>query len=161
LTFRKPGPAPSAAYTTLNYGEWVEYSRGVWYIPGAEAMRDLAVFPEELVSRFIEMYSCKGDFVLDPFLGTGTTVAVARALGRRGIGYEINPGLSSLIGARLQQKCLRDRGRDFSLTLSAQKRRESWITSPVCDPNLRFSAARGKKARDSDTQRSDSCVLVD
>lgn len=113
LTFRKPGPAPSAVYTTLNYGEWVECSRGVWYIPGAEAMRGLAVFPEELVSRFIEMYSCKGGFVLDPFLGTGTTVRVARALGRRGIGYEINPGLSSFIGARLQQKMSPRSGEGF------------------------------------------------
>jgi DNA modification methylase len=38
---------------------------------------------------------------LDPFLGTGTTLAVAKALGRRGIGYEINPSRKAQIMEKL------------------------------------------------------------
>ena len=47
-------------------------------------------FPEEIPSRLIQMFSIKGDTVLDPFAGTGTTIKVANSLDRLGIGYEIN-----------------------------------------------------------------------
>ena len=46
------------------------------------------IFPDELVARLIKMYSYIGETVLDPFLGSGTTVKVARELGRDGVGYE-------------------------------------------------------------------------
>lgn len=47
-------------------------------------------YPFEVVYRIINMYSAKGDVVLDPFLGTGTTMAAAMASGRSCIGYEID-----------------------------------------------------------------------
>ena len=49
-----------------------------------------AAFPFELASRLINMYSVKADVVLDPFLGTGTTMAAAMASARNSIGYEID-----------------------------------------------------------------------
>ncbi len=48
-------------------------------------------FPRALPERFIRQYSNPGDLVLDPFCGVGTTIKVAQALGRRGIGFEIDP----------------------------------------------------------------------
>ena len=50
-------------------------------------------FPFELPYRLINMFSVKGDRVLDPFLGTGTTMAAAMALGRNSLGYELGQGL--------------------------------------------------------------------
>ncbi len=50
-------------------------------------------FPFELAYRLINMYSVKGDLVLDPFLGTGTTTLAAMAAGRNCAGYEIDPSL--------------------------------------------------------------------
>ena len=47
-----------------------------------------AIWPDRLATRLIRMFSYEGDLVLDPFLGSGTTVKVARELGREGIGYE-------------------------------------------------------------------------
>jgi DNA modification methylase len=47
-----------------------------------------SIYPDELVYRLIKMFSYEGDTVLDPFLGSGTTVKVARELNRDGIGYE-------------------------------------------------------------------------
>ncbi len=47
-------------------------------------------FPFELALRLINMYSVKGDIVLDPFLGTGTTMAASMASARNSIGYEID-----------------------------------------------------------------------
>jgi DNA modification methylase len=102
LTFRKPGPAPEGR-SKLSYQKWKKYTKGVWYIKGARSSRGLAAFPPELVSRLIQLYSFKGDLVLDPFLGTGTTVAVAKKLGRRGVGYEINPDLKAEIKRTLER----------------------------------------------------------
>lgn len=48
-------------------------------------------FPRELPARFIRQYSNPGDLVLDPFCGVGTTVRMAQELGRRAIGFEIDP----------------------------------------------------------------------
>ena len=50
-------------------------------------------FPFDLAYRLINMYSAKGDWVLDPFLGTGTTTLAAMAAGRNCTGYEIDAGL--------------------------------------------------------------------
>jgi len=51
-----------------------------------------AAFPFELPYRLINMFSLKNDIVLDPFLGTGTTLASAMAAGRNSIGFEMDPG---------------------------------------------------------------------
>lgn len=52
-----------------------------------------AAFPYEIPYRLINMYSCKGDMVLDPFLGLGTTMQAALDSGRNFVGYEIDKTL--------------------------------------------------------------------
>jgi modification methylase len=54
-------------------------------------------YPLELPYRLINMYSLYGDTVLDPFLGTGTTMVAAIATGRNSVGIEIDPAFSSFI----------------------------------------------------------------
>ena len=56
-----------------------------------------AAFPFDLAYRLINMYSVKGDVVLDPFLGTGTTIAAAMASGRNSIGVEIDKSFQGAI----------------------------------------------------------------
>ena len=56
-----------------------------------------AAFPFELPYRLINMFSTKDDRVVDPFLGTGTTMAAAMATGRNCIGFEIDPGFQNQI----------------------------------------------------------------
>ena len=60
-----------------------------------------AAYPIEVPYRLINMYSLKGDVVLDPFAGTGTTAIAAIAAGRNSIGYEIDAGLSQLAGNKI------------------------------------------------------------
>jgi len=56
-----------------------------------------AAYPFEIAWRLILMHSVKGDTVLDPFLGTGTTVLAAMAAGRNSIGVEIDPSLAAAV----------------------------------------------------------------
>lgn len=93
--YQKPGsrkPTPSQMIDSgITKEEWIEWAPGLWNIPSVRKNDDHpAKFPEELVLRLIKMYSFKGDIVLDPFLGSGTTIKVARELSRIGMGYEIN-----------------------------------------------------------------------
>ena len=57
-------------------------------------------FPFELAYRLVNMFSVKGDTVLDPFLGSGTTMAAAMASGRNSVGFELDGGLREVIASR-------------------------------------------------------------
>lgn len=63
-----------------------------------------AAFPEELPEWFIKLFTQKGDWVLDPFLGSGTTSEVAQRMGRNSIGIEIMPEYVERIRKKLDQK---------------------------------------------------------
>ena len=73
-----------------------------------------AMFPRELPRRLVRMYTKRGERVLDPFAGSGTTLAVAQSLGREGWGYELNADFQSVmerrIGPGLTQYSLREDG---------------------------------------------------
>lgn len=56
-----------------------------------------AAFPLELPYRLVNMFSAKNDVVVDPFLGTGTTMLAAMATARNCIGFEIDPGFQDQI----------------------------------------------------------------
>ena len=59
-----------------------------------------APFPEELPRRCMRLFSYIGDTILDPFVGSGTTIKVAQDLKRNCIGIEVNPKYCSLIKSR-------------------------------------------------------------
>lgn len=62
----------------------------VWELPVSMTKGHPAPFPLSIPERLIQLYSYPGETVLDPFLGTGTTLVAARNLGRLGVGYEIS-----------------------------------------------------------------------
>lgn len=83
-----------------------EFSDNKWYmtlwemvnvLPGSPLEKEIAAFPEELPYRIIKLFSYKGETVLDPFVGSGTTMKVARQLGRNSIGIEIKKSLIPII----------------------------------------------------------------
>ncbi len=102
LIFKKPGKPPAVSKETrekskLTKEEWNEYISGHWNFAGEKQTEHLAMFPEELPSRLIKMFSFIGDTVLDPFLGSGTTTLSAKKLQRNSVGYEINKGFLPLL----------------------------------------------------------------
>ncbi len=87
-----------------------EFQENKWYmtlwemtnvLPGSPLEKNIAAFPEELPYRIIKLFSYKGETVLDPFVGSGTTMKVARELGRNSIGIEIIRDLEPIIKEKL------------------------------------------------------------
>lgn len=107
LFFRKGGTYRSVsplqkALSMLTKDEMQRWFRTVWSdLPGASTRHHPAPFPQELATRLIRMFSFVGDVVLDPFLGTGTTVIGAMETGRHSIGVEIDPEYLRAATARI------------------------------------------------------------
>ncbi|MGB2866505.1 MAG: DNA methyltransferase [Sedimentisphaerales bacterium] len=106
LIFKKHGAAPRVSkeikeQSRMTTEEWNQFFTGHWNIPGEKQDKHLAMFPEEVPSRLIKMFSFVNDTVLDPFLGSGTTSLAAKKLSRNSIGYEINPEFLPLIKEKL------------------------------------------------------------
>ena len=67
-----------------------------------------AIFPIELVNRLISISSIEQDTILDPFLGSGTSLISAINLNRNFIGYEFNEGFEELIKSRINKEVVKD-----------------------------------------------------
>jgi DNA modification methylase len=87
--------------SVLTKEEWKNYFVGHWNFGGAKQIDHEAMFPDELPFRLIKMFTFVGDTVLDPFLGSGTTIKVARELNRNSIGYEINRDYIDIIKKKI------------------------------------------------------------
>ena len=81
------------AFNGLCATEWSQLSKSVWNdVSSTRQKKHLnhgATYPEKLCDRLIKMYSKKGDYILDPFLGTGTTIISALKNERNSIGIEL------------------------------------------------------------------------
>lgn len=97
--FWKPG-ITTVDRERLSRDEWAEWgSRGVWEIPSVRSNDEHeARFPHELARRVIKLFSARGDLVLDPFVGSGTTAVAAIRQGRRYLGFELLPRYAELAG---------------------------------------------------------------
>ncbi len=88
---------------SISKEQFIDWTKSIWTM-NAESARRIghpAPFPEELPNRLIQLYSFKGDIILDPFLGSGTTALAAIKSERNFIGYEINNEYVSLAEKRL------------------------------------------------------------
>lgn len=87
----------------LGKEEWREYISTIWRFAPEGDRRHPAPFPVELPRRLIKLFSFKGDVIVDPFMGSGTTAVAAVQTGRSFIGYEINRQYIDLAWERLNQ----------------------------------------------------------
>jgi len=89
-TLKHPGNKENIDITK---DEFIKYVNGHWSIAPETKMKDYghpAMFPEELVERCLKLFSYRGDVVLDPFNGAGTTTFVAHKLERNYIGIDMS-----------------------------------------------------------------------
>jgi site-specific DNA-methyltransferase (adenine-specific) len=90
---------------TIETDDFLESTLDVWEMPAASATRvgHPAPFPVELPRRLIELYTYKGDLVLDPFIGSGTTALAAIATGRHYVGFDTEPSYIELAERRIAE----------------------------------------------------------
>ena len=87
---KKPGRTADADIDAESFKEWVVAR---WSVAPERRMKEFghpAMFPEELARRVMLLFSFRGDVVLDPFAGAGTTCVAARRNGRRFLGIDVS-----------------------------------------------------------------------
>ena len=92
-----------SAFTKPQRDEWFSQ---IWALKGtqqrqSELERRTAAYPDEIADRLIKMFSIKGETVLDPFLGSGTTAKVAMLNERNSIGYETDEKILATINKKI------------------------------------------------------------
>jgi DNA modification methylase len=101
---RRTGGLPSES--TIATDEFMALTLDVWQIPSESARRvgHPAPFPVELPERLIELYTFADDLVLDPFMGSGSTLVAASRTNRRYVGYDLDAGYVELARARVEDE---------------------------------------------------------
>lgn len=97
---------PDKGETTIEREEFMSATLSIWEIPpeSAKRVKHPAPFPVALAKRVIELYSYKGDVVLDPFVGSGSTCIAAAQTGRYYIGYEISQQYYEIANERIHKE---------------------------------------------------------
>jgi site-specific DNA-methyltransferase (adenine-specific) len=109
LMLRKPGgyrqptneQRDASRLTKEEYQEWFQQ---IWNLNGETTRDHPAPYPEELAYRLVRMFSFVGDTVLDPFMGTATTLVAAARCARNAFGVEIEPSYIDYAIQRLERR---------------------------------------------------------
>lgn len=104
----------------LTAKEWLKCQLGVWqFTYESRDIRDKnlhpATFPISLSKRVIELFTHQGELVLDPFVGSGTTLVAANDLNRNAVGLDLQRGYIDLCERRLEQAQLFGRARQVAV----------------------------------------------
>jgi DNA modification methylase len=108
IGFQKTCDCPDTHVNCMTAKEWIKSQLGVWEFNYEKRdIRDKevhpAVFPISLAKRVIGLFTHRGELVLDPFNGVGTTLLAAKDLGRNAVGFDINRRYCNLSNSRLAQ----------------------------------------------------------
>src|SRR5207237_5615828 len=99
----------------LSGKEWIKFTKS-WFVHrpeprGDQKIRHPASYPESLVREFIRFFTKKGQIVVDPFLGTGSTLVAALEADRAGVGFEIVDKYADISRKRVEEVLNAKRGR--------------------------------------------------
>ena len=140
---------------TVTTDEFMEATLDLWRIDAEQATRvgHPAPFPVELPRRLIDLYSFKDDLVLDPFLGSGSTLVAALRTGRRGVGYDIDGEYIELARERIEvEKKRLEETQNYwkrrDLIGSSAKQSNLFEEIAARDESLIRATESGKKASD-------------
>lgn len=156
----------------LTAKEWIKCQVGVWQFNYEKRdIRDKekhpAVFPISLARRCIELFSHQGELVVDPFMGSGTTLLAARDTNRNAAGFDIHPDYIALTKERLNQESLFTETQQIPVFDDARNivnyLEEESITCIVTSPpyaNL-LNRARLNKSRRGDERKNEQFKKVE
>jgi site-specific DNA-methyltransferase (adenine-specific) len=90
----------------ISIDEYEAWTKNIWEMNTVSDRRHPAPFPIELPKRLIKLYSYRGNKILDPFVGRGTTLKASEQLGRLGVGIELSkqylPLIQETVGQNLK-----------------------------------------------------------
>lgn len=116
---RAPVP-PGKRCNELDGRRWLQYSLSVWSdirkSPEERRLKHPALFPAALVERLMQAFlRPDGRVVLDPFMGTGSTLVAARNAGKHAIGFDLSPAFIDLARQRLEPNGLFDQSGSYEI----------------------------------------------
>jgi DNA modification methylase len=163
---------PPTHINCLTPKEWIKCQMGVWQFNyESRDIRDKAkhpaTFPIALARRCIELFSHEGELILDPFMGSGTTLVAAKDVNRNAIGFDIHPDYVRLTQERLKQDNLFFSSKQIPVLDDArhiaQYLDEESITCVVTSPpyaNL-LNRKRLNKSRRGDERKNEQYLKVE
>lgn len=152
--------------------EWMKSQLGVWQFNyESRDIRDKtkhpATYPIALAKKCIELFSHKGELVIDPFSGSGTTLLAARDTDRNAIGFDIHPDYINLTQERLNQDTLFSQSQQIAILDDARNISDYFdpesITCIVTSPpyaNL-LNRKRLNKSRRGDLRKNEQYLKVE
>jgi len=141
--------------SSVTNDEFVDVTRDVWRIDSESARRigHPAPFPVDLPRRLVDLYTYRGDIVLDPFAGSGSTLVAAARTGRIGVGYDTDPDYVELAQGRLAAEL--ERIEHLGITALDE------LTDDDREEYFRSRAVRdGKKVLDIATARLEEAGMI-
>jgi DNA modification methylase len=125
IGFTKTCDCPDNHMNCMTAKEWLKAQIGVWqfYYEGRDIRdKDLhpATYPIALSTQCIELFTHKGELVLDPFVGSGTTLVSAKDTGRNAVGFDLKQEYVDLSNERLMQQDLFETGEQIAICEDAQ-----------------------------------------
>jgi len=164
LTTTRTCECASSHINCMTAKEWIKCQMGVWeFFYEGRDIRDKnkhpATFPIALARRCIDLFSHQGELIVDPFMGSGTTLVAARDANRNAVGFDIKPEYIALAQQRLAQDTLFTQTQQLPILddarhIAAYLDEES-ITCIVTSPpyaNLLNRARHNKSRRGKDRQ---------
>lgn len=172
LNYKKTCDCPDNHLSCISAKEWLKCQLGVWqfYYEGRD-VRDKkahpATFPIALPKKVIKLFTHKGELVLDPFVGSGTTLVAARNLDRNAAGFDLNKDYISLAKERLCQEDLFSKSRQLAICEGAinipkyiEKETVSLIITSPPYANL-LNRRRKNKSRRTDQRNNDQYMEIE
>jgi len=172
IEYLKTCSCPPNHINCLNAKEWMKSQIGVWQF--YYESRDIrnksihpAAYPISLAKKCMELFTHKGELVVDPFVGSGTTLVAARDINRNAVGFDLNEKFIALCEKRLGQQVLFDNAKQIAICDDARNidqylKPETvslFLTSPPY-ANL-LNRRRKNKSRRSDQRKNEQYLKIE
>lgn len=155
INYKKTCDCKSFHINCLTAKEWLKCQIGVWefYYEGRD-IRDKelhpAVFPISMASKVISLFTHQGELVIDPFVGSGTTLVAARDLDRNAVGFDLNEEYIGLCEERLLQLALGNESKQLAIADDARNIPNYFENETV---SLIFTSPLTRKGRNNADKR--------